>query len=439
MQKLESAQSNVRCASALGLLLVCFACSEGTKPRFSDENRAKEPAASQQATSDAIRGGVASKARSLLIAGSMSVREFGGSPYALPVVLLPGSVLPKAVFARDEGRQVWLGVYNFDSARVETERIEPAPLLDLGSARFARAVDLDSDGLDDVVGIWVASDGSGPESPQARVATWSSASLRQLQEWRLFEGSDEYPYVSILPTDGNQRACECLTLAVEPSKGEHRQQQTIFRFDLRTGAMDSLLTGTRRLAWPTPLKDETGRTNRLLCAVSISGGAFLQAIDLSSGDVLWTASSRESMLMGAIQLIHPGADIDRRGVTDAILQMRTESGASRLICVSGEDGAVIWAASGKFMLELAIQAAGDFNLDGVGDYFAVQRAEGEPRDFDPLVLVCGKTGGVLQTLSKGVIGANSASYSAARTDEANSWLLVGELRDRFTLVRFSAK
>jgi hypothetical protein len=390
------------------------------------------------------------------VVGTIGVQEVLGQPWAItPVALIQGSPSPRAVFARDLGDEIWLGVFNFDSGAVEQQRTVGEPVLEPPfeyqlygevNASFVAVQDLDGDGVDDVVGHWEERFPDDNNWPLAHIVAWSSRTLEELRSENLL---GDVPDTHRRPLYGALGAPKSwlLLLAsqhVRPTQADNwRRASTIYSYSFVPGqrsTLGTLLDHVGHLDYGSaPLESSRdGSLFGLAAITELDAKRDLVAVRLGRGGATWRLPVNELPLQH-IRHVEPAPDLDARGVTDLLVNFDEDPANSRLLCVAGEDGAVLWSAAAPTSRPIA-HHVGDVDRDGVLDVLVSQSVRDEYMTHSPVVIRSGRTGEVLWDVRDAALVKSFLSHHVAtRVDSEGAWCLVGDESWRMSLLRITAR
>jgi hypothetical protein len=436
-----------------GLLLCsCARRSRESSPSAEDgRSPAKRPIAPPDAGQ--MSGSVRRQETFARMVGSVDVDVRLGVPYVTPIALIQGSPSPRAVFVCNHGPRLWLGIYNFDLDAIENEREIEAPGRDplfddsyfFDRPDFAATKDLDGDGVDDIVGFWMASDGASSNWPRARIVVWSSRTIEELRVEDLFGGPPTPPYVRLRPISGVMGAAVSSFLIVASvSDGDaskpvlSRLKSSVYSYDLATGRQSEAISGLKYLRAPAPL---LGSGSDRLCGVTTifdsNVGEDLMSLRLGAENEPWRVPSRD-LPPGEIDFVEPAPDFDSRGVTDLLVIVDDDASSCQLVCIAGEDGAVLWSVQAAASAPIA-HSLGDVDGDGAPDIVLVQSVDGRSHDQTSVFILSGATGRSLQDLRILTPSHGADRYVATRLDRVGGWCLLGKARESMCLLRITAQ
>ena len=395
------------------------------------------------------------KAREVVahVVGTISVQEALRQPGVTAVALIPGSPSPRAVLACDHSDRTWLGVFNFDTRELEHRRTVGDPQLDCFlppqpdvQASFVAVQDLDGDGLDDIVGHWDLSDGSDFDWPRARIAAWSSRTLEELRSEDLLDGVPGAHSRPIHGARGSPTSWLLLLAAqhVRPTQADNwRRASTIYSYSFATGQRSTVASVLDQLdVWSdrtAPLESSADGSLFGLATITASNAERdLVAIRFGSDGHVWRRPASE-LSPRRILHVEPAPDLDARGVTDLLVNFADEPANSRLLCIAGEDGAVLWSAAAPTSRPIA-HHIGDVDRDGVLDVLVGQSVGDGYMTHSPVVIRSGRTGEVLWDVrDTALVKSFFSHHVATRVDSDGAWCLVGDESWRVSLLRITAR
>jgi len=441
-------------AALAGVLLHC-SCGARTRAVESNTVADSGPAVVEPVTRNASPAPPPAKAREVVarVVGTMSVQEALRQPGVTSMALIQGNPSPRAVFACDRGDRTWLGVFNFDSGELEHRRtvVEPHPegffLMEPEiHARLVAVQDLDGDGVDDVVGHWEPPDVWDSDWPRTRIAAWSSRTLEELRSEDLLDGVPGTQSRPIHGVRGSPTSWLLLLAAqhVRPTHADNwRRESTIYSYSLATGqrstvgsVLDQLDLWSYRTA---PLESSADGSLFGLATITESNEKRdLVAVRFGPGGNVWRRPSSE-LSPRRILHVEPAPDLDARGVTDLLVNFDDEPANSRLLCIAGEDGAMLWSAAAPTSRPIA-HHIGDVDRDGVLDVLVGQSVGDQYMTHSPVVIRSGRTGEVLWDARDAALVKSFLSHHVAtRVDSDGAWCLVGDESWRVSLLRITAR
>jgi len=346
-----------------------------------------------------------------------------------------------------------LGVFNFDARELEHTRTVGDPQLDCFlppqpdvQARLVAVQDLDDDGLDDIVGHWDLSDGSDFDWPRARIAAWSSRTLDELRSEDLLDGVPGTHSRPIHGARGSPKSWLLLLAAqhVRPTQADNwRRASTIYSYSLATGQRSTLTSALDQLdVWShrtAPLESSADGSLFGLATITASNETrVLMAVRFGSDGHVWRRPASE-LSPRRILHVEPAPDLDARGVTDLLVNFDDEPANSQLLCIAGEDGAMLWSAGAPTSRPIA-HHIGDVDRDGVLDVLVGQSAGDQYMTHSPVVIRSGRTGEVLWDARDAALVKSLVSHHVAtRVDSEGAWCLVGDESWRVSLLRITAR
>jgi len=385
------------------------------------------------------------------VVGSVKAHKLGGISDARPVALVHGSSSPRVLFARDFGDELWLATYDIDAEAMECERTVNVPALDpvfgilnYRSPEFAVAEDVDGDGVDDLVGFWMPSEGAGVGWPRARVVVWSSGTLAELRAESLFDEPTRPSVVylrSVHRATGNATRSLVLVAPIRSAEtsnsGAPFYDYSVFSYAFATGRRTLIGTSSEYLADPVPVLDAT---NGSVCGIvttsrSSDDGQLLNA-GVGAGSQSWRRSVSD-LSSGRLLVCDIAPDVDSRGVTDLLASFELSESRYELVCVAGEDGAVLWSMPSSGWTQDACHV-GDVDRDGAVDVMLAQTNEGKSQECSPVLLRSGLTGEVLWDGRGSGMERGLRASLATRVDSQGAWCVIGDGTGSTTLLRITA-
>jgi hypothetical protein len=275
---------------------------------------------------------------------------------------------------------------------------------------------------------------------------WSSRTLEELRSENLL---GDVPDTHRRPLYGALGAPKrwLLLLAsqhVRPTQADNwRRSSTIYSYSLVPGqrsTLGTLLDHVGHLDYGSaPLESSRdGSLFGLAAITELDAKRDLVAVRLGRGGATWRRPVSELSLRG-IRHVEPAPDLDARGVTDLLLNFDEDPANSRLLCVAGEDGAVLWSAAAPTSRPIA-HHVGDVDRDGVLDVLVSQSVRDEYMTHSPVVIRSGRTGEVLWDARDAALVKSFLSHHVAtRVDSDGAWCLVGDESWRVSLLRITAR